>query len=568
MALIIGRQVLKQIKHRAFEAFPLFAQVVAEVRAIRDKNFRKVYGREAAALRRLKKSVGNRFIEGNRAPLNNPVLFFGFSRVDMASVERTIAASFECAGMSPIMLGPRFVHGHKAYRRLGLSRIHTYDPPVKPEHRALAAQAIMDMNHETELHAFTHAGVPCGKFAISTLMREKRRGSFDLTDNATKNDLTNMLAFSIAAVEMGRKFLERYQPEAVVISDRGYSPFGETMYLSIAIGIPVFTWNIGHRNNLIVMKRFAAHNADVHQFSLSAPSWERLRKLEWTEELQADTKREVINSYTSGEWYSEVGTQFHVSSYSREEIFLRLGLDPQKKTVVLFPHIFWDGTFFWGEDLFDNYEKWYCEVLKIARDKPELNWIVKIHPANAVKDVRDNFTQEHSEVTALKHVIGEIPKHIHLIEASSDISTLSLFSIMDYCLTVRGTVGIEAALWGVPVLTAGTGRYDRLGFTLDFDSKEAYLAQLARLETLPPLTPEQTDLAQRYAYGTFILKPAHITSMLFAFQQDAVASLRTNFKVRNSAELRESEDVKKLGSWIVTNEDDYCNWELIENSGS
>ena len=47
------------------------------------------------------------------------------------------------------------------------------------------------------------------------------------------------------------------------------------------------------------------------------------------------------------------------------------------------------GTFFYGTDLFGSYEEWFVETMKIACANPHVNWIVKIHPANIVKNVRD-----------------------------------------------------------------------------------------------------------------------------------------------------------------------------------
>ena len=44
---------------------------------------------------------------------------------------------------------------------------------------------------------------------------------------------------------------------------------------------------------------------------------------------------------------------------------------------------------------------------------------------------------------------------------------LFFFQNIDFALTVRGTVGCELACYGVPVITAGTGRYSHQGFTVD-----------------------------------------------------------------------------------------------------
>ena len=72
-----------------------------------------------------------------------------------------------------------------------------------------------------------------------------------------------------------------------------------------------------------------------------------------------------------------------------------------------------------------------------------------------------------------------------VLDADTDISTISLFEIGDVCVTVRGTVGMEAACFGLTTVTAGTGRYDRLGFTTDPDRPEAFreiLRHIGRLE--------------------------------------------------------------------------------------
>jgi hypothetical protein len=76
----------------------------------------------------------------------------------------------------------------------------------------------------------------------------------------------------------------------------------------------------------------------------------------------------------------------------------------------------------------------------------------------------------------------------------TDISTYSFFELTDYCLTVRGTIGIEMACYGVPVLTAGTGRYSHLGFTIDSGTREEYLNRVTQIDGQPRSTPQQTQL--------------------------------------------------------------------------
>ena len=50
------------------------------------------------------------------------------------------------------------------------------------------------------------------------------------------------------------------------------------------------------------------------------------------------------------------------------------------------------------------------------------------------------------------------------LKPDTKISTISVIEKSDYILTVRGTVGIEASLFGKNVIFAGNGRFNEYGF--------------------------------------------------------------------------------------------------------
>ena len=54
----------------------------------------------------------------------------------------------------------------------------------------------------------------------------------------------------------------------------------------------------------------------------------------------------------------------------------------------LFFPIFWDGTFFYGNDLFINYEEWFKQTLKFAEKNRNINWIIKSHPLIKQKTIK------------------------------------------------------------------------------------------------------------------------------------------------------------------------------------
>jgi capsule polysaccharide export protein KpsC/LpsZ len=288
----------------------------------------------------------------------------------------------------------------------------------------------------------------------------------------------------------------------------------------------------------------------MHPTSLSRASWEYIKQMPWNRAKTQAIKDELLRDYESGEWASKMGAQINKRILNREELQSVLDLDPKKKTAVLFPHLFWDATFFYGRDLFRDYEDWFVQSVRVAVNNPALNWVIKVHPANISKRHRDGYKGEYSEIVAVQKHVGVLPAHIKLVSAESDVSTFSFYSVMDYCLTVRGTVGIEAGVFGIPVLTAGTGRYDHLGFTIDSETPAEYLDRLTHLQEQPPLTRTQQELAQRFAYGILMMRPFHLQSVSLEFEKDTKATAKSHFNVGTVRELVEAEDMCVFVKWV------------------
>ena len=74
-------------------------------------------------------------------------------------------------------------------------------------------------------------------------------------------------------------------------------------------------------------------------------------------------------------------------------------------------------------------------------------------------------------------------------------------------------MGLELPCFGVPVLTAGTGRYAGKGFTIDSATREEYITRIRRIHELPPLDETRRRLGLRYAYFIFHARPARYGQM-------------------------------------------------------
>lgn len=407
-----------------------------------------------------------------------------------------------------------------------------------------------------ELLAISLHGARVGRCTAATALRGLRLGSLDLAQAPLRGLVEPFLARSIAAAEGAAKIVDRVAPRLALFVDRGYTPQGELFDICLRAGIDSVTWNTAHRSNALTVKRYTLANRDVHPASLSAASWTFLRGMDWAPSHEERVATELRSTYASGDWFSEVGTQFRARLVEAGVLAAQLELDPRKPTAVIFPHILWDGTFFWGTDLFSSYEEWLMETLRVAAADRSSNWILKIHPAHVVKNARDGVAGEPAEMQAIRRHLGAVPANVRIIHPTSPVSTYSLYSIADACLTVRGTVGIEAATFGIPVLTAGTGRYDRRGFTVDPETKAAYLEAVENVAELPRLTTFQRELALRSAFGEFVLRPLPLRSLSYEFERDSAATAVTRRFPTDASAWRNANELKTFAEWVSAGVDE------------
>lgn len=469
---------------------------------------------------------------------------------DMIGLELFLLQSLKAAGFRPVVLTDGDPWTVRYYRLAGVDRFLSWNDFAPMPDRAAAAQTLAGCRNLPDLLTQIDGVVRVGKFTVSTGLSTLRLGTLDLADPMVSTVLARHLADSRSIAAAAREIIARVRPKMVLSLDPGYTPRGELFDVCCDAGIPTVTWNVAHKASALIFKRYTADNRAVHPITLSTASWDRLRAIPWTAAHRERVHRELFGNYVSGEWYCEVGTQFNKRMFDADELAGRLGVDPRKKTAVIFAHILWDGTLFYGTDLFANYEEWLLATVRAAVANPAVNWIVKVHPANSVKSARAGLDEVPGEMLAIRHRIGPLPEHVRVLPHTTDISTYSLFRMMDYCLTVRGTVGMEASLFGVPVLTAGTGRYDRLGFTLDSDTAAEYLARLARIQEIPRQGPEQIERAERFAYGILLARPLDLQTVSCRFAKDATASLRVETNAVTAADWQNAGDLQALARWL------------------
>lgn len=520
------------------------------------------------AAERLFESCGDHAFRLSPSRGDAPVaLVMGVASVEIAAFQGPQILAARVAGFRVVVvLSTPSPTLESLYERFGVEGFAYMTSIIGRPVREDAATLMAGVQTQTDYQSLGYREIAVGKYALSTIMRRTRRGRIDPAATDNRPALLLHLSAAMDAADEAIWIMQRHRPRCVFFIDRGYTPEGEFFDASFVSGAWATTLNTAHRGSFVIVKRYWAENKRRHFASLSDASWARIKAMPFGDARSAQVETEIRTAYESGQWYEEVGTQFGKRSHDRDEVIRSLGLDPRRKTGVLFAHMFWDATFFWGEDLFEDYEDWFVQSLAAMASNTNLNWIVKLHPANAVKDARDGYTGSYVEYAAIERAVGTLPDHIRVMAPDNPINTFSLFKATDFCLTVRGTVGIEAACFGLPVLTAGTGRYDGLGFTRDHDSAEAYLQTVRRLPDIEPMDDEAVELARRFAWGLLFARTLKSETVRVSFDQDDRASMRTMVDPRAVEDPASMPDVAALAVWLTGEDEDYLDPQCFEEA--
>lgn len=327
-------------------------------------------------------------------------------------------------------------------------------------------------------------GIRVGDLIYDTYLRNTSNVTIEALDD-------QLLGTAISAVGYYRLYDAIFRENDVVATAVGhtvYTRFGVLARVSVAHSVPVYAKK---PSPLLVRRYSRAEEFPEHEWAVdpqeAAYVWATRReqaiakgRAHMAEQLDSDARS--FSKGGTGRWYSEAYGSDR-TLYSLERFCEVTGINPDKPIVVLFSHCMPDvpHSFAWG--LFDDYYQWLTETLAYAAQRPQVNWIVKPHPAD----------KHYNSRISAEQVYQTFAHHPHIALAPADLNTRSLFDFTRAIVTVTSTAGLEFAAQGIPVILAGQGLYSGHGFTHEPKSLEDYHRLLSTVETLPRLDSETID---------------------------------------------------------------------------
>lgn len=405
----------------------------------------------------------------------------------------------------------------------------------------------------SEVKDWTYRGCWIGPQILASVSRGTRQGSPDPADPHTRRQVLDLLPATLRMVRLAEKLLDRTQPQLVYLTEPNYAHNGPITDVAVQRGIDFIQVAQIARDDALMLRRLNRTTRREHPSSVALERFEQIAAQPWTDDMQAALNEEFGFRY-GGKWFLQARNQPGVADYTREELIDRLHLDPAKKTVCVFSHVLWDANLFYGEDLFEDYGDWFVQTVRAACDNPRVNWLIKLHPANLWKREREGATNEMSEVSLIRKHIGDLPAHVTLLFPDCGIRNTSLFELIDYAVTVRGTVSTELPCLGIPVFTAGTGRAYGMGFTIDSHSREEFLQRMAHIEQQDGLDDAAVTRAKHHALTIFRRRPWPMKTFRTVFLQTDDGRrhpLDHNLELtaHSVAEIQANADLHKFAEW-------------------
>lgn len=456
---------------------------------------------------------------------------------------------------------------NRYFRLLGIVPLYFEDYAAKQF--AHLPDAIVPQVNETrtfeEYKRIRYQDVPVGEIALSTYSRNCGTGIIDLSNPDVRSLVNQWVVQIIQSMHIANTIFERHDVRLAFFTEVFMEEYGAFYYAALAKELNVVRFAGTVRDDAIIVQHLNKHIDRAHHAALSPSSWERVKAQPYTTEIDEALNKNFMDRY-GGRWHRSKRNQPGTQILGPEEARRLLLIAPGRKVAVIYSHILYDTLFFFGTDLFNDYAEWLVETVRVACVNTHIDWLIKVHPSNLWRGEMNSLLKgRYEEERLIEQAIGKLPPHVRVVPASTKLNPYTWFQLADYGITVRGTSGLEMAALGKRVITAGTGRYEGNGFTSDPPTKEAYLDLLSSLPELPEPTEAERELARRYAYSIFLLKPFTLTCLaprLKTGKDRVVASDDIIYCPVDHGSDRLPPDLQLFSDWLdkIGNQDLLNNW--------
>jgi hypothetical protein len=293
---------------------------------------------------------------------------------------------------------------------------------------------------------------------------------------------------AVAAVEDAfARVLDDFKPDVVFALNGLFAAERAVRAVAAERGVRVVTYEMSPRRGSLV---FGESSAAPEMVMDGLVEEQLARPLS---EAERDALDEMLQARVTGassheRYFAEQ------QDHDAEAVRASLGLSRDTRVVTAFSNLSWD-TALIGKDLaFESQLDWLASAARVVERLEDTMLVVRVHPAES------RWGTEQPVQVELPKRLGPLPRNLVIVPPEQPLSSYGLVAISDLVLCYTTTVGLEAAVRGIPVAVGGGTHYRGRGFTIDVESHDGLVAAIL---DPPAMNDRQIELARRYAFAFF-----------------------------------------------------------------
>jgi hypothetical protein len=381
-----------------------------------------------------------------------------------------------------------FDRGTNVYRPLGLPVRRLSDHLQATDYAEVEAEVAGLPN--VALPQWAPDGVPVGEHAWAGALRYYARGDLGSEPLGEAVARRYLEGGALMARAMARITADR-PPAAAVLHHGIYSPQGIAAEVLRRAGTRIATWVVAYRKNCFIF----SEDDTYHHTLIEEPAarWEDLA-------LTADQTAAITGYLASRAGGGRDWIYFHKDPDSPFAAYAeRVGIDPSKPLVTALTNVIWDAQLHYPRNVFAGMKEWLFETVRWFADRPDLQLLIRVHPAETRGGVKSRQLCEDE----LRAEFPQMPANVFVAGPDEDLSTYAAAQASDACLIYGTKMGVELAALGLHCIVAGEAWIRGKGLTHDATSPEHYRELLSQLPFGETVARPDRERALRYAYHFF-----------------------------------------------------------------
>jgi len=385
-----------------------------------------------------------------------------WARLSLFRAALGVVSGNEVAVVAP----PRNEITTKCLNNLGITRIEEYkDTAIDERFLTKACDLLAKTNAPGDILSWRLPyDLPADIVMYDAILKKQRMPCIDLSDPKIEGYVATILRI----IDNNMELLDRIRPQLLLLSHlSGF--FSATLgMLAAQKNIPAIF--LGGRFGTERFKKITGKSYFYDYFDVP-----KNKDLNFMIPNKVKALAEIGDAYLKKRFLGETTDIGGIYAYQkrkkhveRKDILEKFGWNPDLPIVVVYASNWFDYPHTYGMNQFRDFLDWIGATVAVAREVTDVNWLFKAHPCDAWY-----------KGSTLDDILPD-PIAVHVRHAQKDWQGKSLINCVDAMITYHGSIGIEGAALGKPVMVADRGFYHDFGFVHFPKNREAYIHALRK----------------------------------------------------------------------------------------